>query len=186
MMIRGQKSELRSQKIRGAAIMLALWALFLLSALVISWALDINTRLSISGEGARMLKAEAAACSGAEIALHPLVKPGSPNLSGQLQDGAKYEARLTGEGGRLDINWLVGTGEDPDKLGILRRYLENKGIDLNEREAMVDALLDWVEPNTGLHHLNAPPETDDYHPAHALLTRIEELKQVAGWAEFTS
>ena len=166
--------------------MLALWALFLLSALVISWALDINTRLSISGEGTRMLKAEAAACSGAEVALHPMVNPGSPNLRGQVRNDASYEARLTGEGGRLDINWLVGTGEDPAKLEILRRYLENKGIDLNEREMMVDALLDWVEPNTGLHHLNAPPESDDYHPAHAPLTRIDELKQVAGWAEFTS
>jgi len=71
-------------------------------------------------------------------------------------------------------------------LEILRRYLENKGIDLNERDRMMDSLLDWVEPNTGLHHLNAPPESDDYHPAHTLLTRIDELKKVAGWAEFTS
>src|SRR5438132_12607496 len=106
MMIRGQKSEVRSQKIRGAAILLALWALFLLSALVISWALDINTRLSISGEGTRMLKAEAVACSGAEVALHPLVNPGSPNLSGEF-NGANYEARLTGEGGRLNLFWLL-------------------------------------------------------------------------------
>jgi Type II secretion system (T2SS), protein K len=83
------------------------------------------------------------------------------------------------------VNWLVA-GEDPQRLEVLRRYLENKGIDLNERNVMMDSLLDWVEPNTGLHHLNAPPESDDYHPAHTLLTRIEELKKVAGWAEFTS
>jgi len=68
----------------------------------------------------------------------------------------------------------------------LHKYLENKGIDLNERNQMMDSLLDWVQPNTGLHHLNAPPESDDYHPSHTLLTRIDELKQVAGWAEFTS
>src|SRR5438477_1502979 len=173
------------QKIRAAAIMLALWALFLLSALVISWALDIDSRLSISGDSTRMLKAEAVACSGAEVALHPAVNPGSPNLSGELDNGATYQARLTGEGGRLNINWLVA-GEDPEKLEILKRYLENKGIDLNERETMVDSLLDWVEPNTGLHHLNAPPESDDYHPSHTLLTQIDELKKVAGWADFTS
>ena len=178
-------TQSRRQRSHGAAIMLALWALFLLSALVISWALDIDSRLSLSGEGTRMLKAEAVACSGAEVALHPLVKPDSPNLSGQLDNGASYEARITGEGGRLDINWFVA-GEDPDKLGVLRRYLENKGIDLNERETMIDSLLDWVEPNVGLHHLNAPPETDDYHPAHTLLTKIDDLKKVAGWAEFTA
>src|SRR2546429_2116813 len=171
--------------ISGAAIMLALWALFLLSALVISWALDIDSRLSLSGEGTRMLRAEAVACSGAEVALHPFVKPESPNLSGQLDNGASYEARLTGEGGRLDLNWFVA-GEDPDKLEVLRRYLENKGIDLNERDTMIDSLLDWVEPNVGLHHLNAPPESDTYHPPHAGgLARVEELKQVAGWQDFT-
>src|SRR6266581_590436 len=52
---------------------------------------------------------------------------------------------------------------------------------------MVDSLLDWVEPNTGLHHLNAPPESDDYHPPHAGgLTQVDELKKVAGWADFTA
>jgi len=165
--------------------MLALWAIFLLSALIISWALDIDSRLAVSGESTRMLKAEASACSGAEVALHPLVNPGSPNLSGELDYGAKYEARLTGEAGRLDVNWLVA-GEDPQKLEILRRFLENKGVDLNERDTMADALLDWVSPDLGLHRLNAPPESDDYHPPHALLTQIDELKKVAGWQEFTA
>lgn len=165
--------------------MLALWAIFLLSALVISWALDIDARLAISGNGTRMLKAEAAACSGAEVALHPLTNPGSDNLNGEIDQGSKYEARLTGEAGRLDVNWLVA-GEDPQKLEILRRFLKNKGVDLNERDKMVDSLLDWVSPNLGLHRLNAPPESDDYHPPHTLLTQIDELKKVAGWADFTA
>jgi len=51
---------------------------------------------------------------------------------------------------------------------------------------MVDALLDWVSPNVGLHHLNAPPESEDYQPPHTLLTQIDELKKVAGWADFTA
>ena len=167
----------------GAAIMLALWALFLLSALVISWALDINSRLAVASEGTRMLKAEAVACSGAEVALNPTTKPGSPNLQGQLNGGATYQARLTGEGGRIDLNWVFAR---PDSVQLLRRYLENKGIDLNERDLMVDALQDWVSPNAGLHSLNAPPESDDYHPAHMPLSRVDELKKVAGWADFTS
>jgi hypothetical protein len=37
-----------------------------------------------------------------------------------------------------------------------------------------------------LHRLNAPEASDDYHPAHAALTRVDELKKIAGWAEFTS
>jgi Type II secretion system (T2SS), protein K len=172
------------QKIRAAALMLALWALFLLSAMVISWALDINSRLTLSGSASQMLDAEAIACSGAEVALHPAIKPGSANLQGSI--GRKnYQARITGEGGRLNVNWLVA-GEDPTRLEVLQRYLENKGIDLNEREHMIDCLLDWVEPNVGLHHLNGATDSEDYHPSHTLLTRVDELKKVKGWAEFTS
>src|SRR5438309_5516319 len=186
-LIRDSRFEIRDSRFRthGAALMLSLWALFLLSAMVISWAVEIDSRLALSGNAKRVLEAEAMACSGAEVALHPIIKPGSPNLRRQMEGRQSYEARISGEGGRLNVNWLVA-GEDPKRLEILRRYLENKGIDLNERDRMMDSLLDWVEPNTGLHHLNAPPESDDYHPAHTLLTRIDELKKVAGWAEFTS
>ena len=178
--------EIRNSKfVRGAALMLSLWALFLLSAMVISWAVDINSRLTLSGNASRVLDAEAMACSGAEVALHPAVKPGSANLERKMGGGKSYQARISGEGGRLNVNWLVA-GENPTRLEILRKYLENKGIDLNERDHMVDCLLDWVEPNTGAHHLNGASDSEDYHPAHRLLTKIDELKKVKGWEEFTS
>jgi len=182
---RGQKSGVRDQRIRGAALLLSLWALFLLSAMVISWALDIGSRLALSSNANHLLSAEAMACSGAEVALNPSVQPSSPNLHRQMGNRESYDVRIVGEGGRLNLNWLTA-GEDPVRIGILRRYLELKGIDLNERDLMIDSLLDWVLPNTGLHRLNAPPETDDYHPAHAPLTSVDELKKVSGWAEFAS
>ena len=170
---------------RGAALMLSLWALFLLSAMVISWALDIDSRLTLSGNANRALAAEAMAASGAEVALHPGVKPSSPNLHGKFGDREGYEVHVTGEGGRLNLNWLT-VGEDPIRVAILRRYLELKGVDLNERDRMMDALLDWVGPNAGLHRLNAPPETADYRPSHAPLASVDELKKIVGWGEFTS
>ena len=175
----------RTKFVSGAALMLTLWALFLLSAMVISWALDIDSRLTLSGDANRGLAAEAMAASGAEVALHPSVKPSSPNLHRALGAREGYDVRITGEGGRLNLNWLTA-GEDPIRLEVLRKYLELKGVDLNERDGMMDALLDWVEPNTGLHRLNAPPETADYHPPHAPLTSVDELKKIFGWGEFTS
>src|SRR4029077_1988671 len=105
----------RTKLVSGAALMLALWALFLLSAMIVSWALDIDSRLTLSGNANRLLEAEAMACSGAEVALHPSVNPGSSNLRGGLGAGKSYEASITGEGGRLDVNWLVA-GEDPDHV----------------------------------------------------------------------
>ncbi|MEP6603111.1 MAG: hypothetical protein ABJB69_04095 [Spartobacteria bacterium] len=169
---------------QAAALMLALWALFLLSAMVISWALDINSRLTLSGSANRILEAEAMACSGAEVALHPTVKPASPNLARQINARESYEARMSGEGGRLNLNWILA-GEDPHRLEMLRKYLENCGIDLNERDRMIDCLLDWIDPDN-LVRLNGAEDSADYHPANTLLTRIEQLKKVKGWAEFTA
>jgi len=169
----------------GAALLLALWALFLLSAMVIAWAININSRLTVSSYANRIVEAEAMASSGADIALNPTIKPDSPNLHMKMGDGEGFDVRMIGECGRLNLNFLT-QGEDPRKLQILRQYLTLKGIELNDLDAMIDSLLDWVSPNRGLHHMNAPEESDDYRPAHAPLTSMDELKKVFGWAEFTS
>jgi general secretion pathway protein K len=169
----------------GAALMLSLWALFLLSATVIAWALEIDARMSLSGNASRVVEAEAMASSGAEIALDPAVEPGSSILHGSLGRNQTYQAQITGEGGRLNVNWIVA-GEDPQRLEILRKYLENKGVDLNERDRMIDCLLDWVGPNTGMRHLNGATDSEDYHPSHTLLKQIDELKKVKGWEQFTT
>ncbi len=174
----------------GAALMLALWALFLLSAMVISWALDINSRLVVSGNASRVLDAEAMASSGAdvalaEVALRPNAAPSSPNLHGRVRNQESYDVQMIGECGRLNLNFLT-QGEDPTKLEILRHYLSLKGVELNDVDTMIDSLLDWVSPGRGIHHLNACPETDDYQPRHAPLTSVEDLKKICGWAEFTS
>jgi hypothetical protein len=180
------KMKTLNSKLRnGAALMLALWALFLLSAMVISWALDINSRLAVSGNASRVLDAQAMASSGADVALHPLIKPDSANLHGQIDKRERYDVQMVGECGRLNLNFLA-QGENPTKVEILRHYLSLKGVELNNIDTMVDSLLDWVSPGQGIHHLNACPETDEYRPAHAPLTSVEDLKKVCGWAEFTS
>jgi len=177
-----------NSKLRGgAALMLALWALFLLSAMVISWALDINSRLTVSGNASRVLDAEAMASSGADLALHPLVKPDSANLHRQIANREGYDVQIVGECGRLNLNLLAPGGVENTPLKeILRQYLSLKGVELNNIDTMIDSLLDWVSPGQGIHHLNACPETDDYRPPHAPLTSVDDLKKICGWAEFTS
>jgi hypothetical protein len=169
---------------RGAALILSLWALFLLAALVMSWALNIDSRLKLSGSENRILEAQAMAASGAEVAIAPAIKPSSPNLQGNFGPRQSYSARITGEGGRLNVNWLVA-GENPARIEMLRHYLDLKGIDLNERDRMIDSLLDWVDPDD-LVRLNGAEASEGYQPANALLVRIDELKKVKGWETFTS
>jgi hypothetical protein len=181
------RMKVSNSKLRGgAALMLALWALFLLSAMIISWALDINSRLVVSGNASRVLDAEAMASSGAEVALTREISPSSPNLHRQMGSRQSYDVQMTGECGRLNLNFLI-QGEDPTKLAILRQYLTLKGVELNNLDTMMDSLLDWVSPGKGIHHLNACPETDDYRPPHSgQLFSLDELKEICGWANFTS
>jgi general secretion pathway protein K len=169
---------------RAAAILLALWALFVLSAMVISWALDINSQLTISSSANRVLEAEAMACSGAEVAMHPAVKPGAALLHGYFPQNQSYSARITGEGGRLNLKFLLA-GENPANLELLRKYLEIKGVDLNERDRMIDCLLDWVDPDN-LVRLNGAEDEPGYKPSNAPLKTLDELKRVRGWEQFTS
>jgi general secretion pathway protein K len=171
-------------KRRSAALLLALWALFLLSAVVISWALNIDSRLTLNGNSSRVTEAEAMAASGSEIAMHPAVKPGSPLLRGAVSRTQTFEARITGEGGRLNINWLVA-GEDPQRLELLRKYLEVKGVELNDRDKMIDCLLDWIDADN-LVRLNGAEADGAYQPKNMLLTRVDELKRIKGWKDFTS
>jgi hypothetical protein len=124
------------------------------------------------------------ACSGAEIALHPNVRPGSPLLRGGFGSGNKFEARITGEGGRLNLKYLL-LDQNPVKLEVLRKYLEIKGVDLNERDRMIDCLLDWVDPDN-LVRLNGAEEEPGYKPPNRMLMRLDELKRIRGWEEFTS
>jgi general secretion pathway protein K len=169
----------------GAALMLALWALFVLSAMVISWAIDINAQLALTGDANHTLEAEAMAASGAEVATNPQVSStDSSVLRRSLGKNQSYNVRILGEGGRLHLNWIL-SGENPQRLDVLRKYLEVKGVDINERDRMMDCLLDFVDPDD-IPRLNGAESEPGYQPKNALLQRVEELKQVRGWEKFTS
>ncbi|MEP6810981.1 MAG: hypothetical protein ABI992_12120, partial [Chthoniobacterales bacterium] len=135
-----------------------------------------------NGEASRVLEAEAMAASGSEIALHPAVEAGAAVLHGRVGNHQSYDVQITGEGGRLNLNWVLA-GENPQRLELLRKYLETKGVELNDRDRMIDTLLDWVDPDN-LVRLNGAEIDGDYHPANTLLVRIEDVKQVRGWEDF--
>src|SRR5215469_12776724 len=170
----------------GAALLLALWALFLLASVVFAWALNLSSRLAVSATAGRVLSAEAMADSGAEVALNPTITPASANLH-RTMGNESYDVEMTGECGRFNLNLLAPGGvENPVLVQALRQYLNIRGVELNDLDVMMDSLLDWISPTKGLHHLNAPEETDDYRPPHAPLTSVDELKKVFGWAKYTS
>lgn len=116
--------------------------------------------------------------------MHPNIKPDSPALVGGFGGNRRYEVHMTGEGGRLNLKWVL-VGEKPAQIEILRKYLEIKGIDLNERDQMIDTLLDWVDADN-LVRLNGAEDGPGYKPTNRMIARLDELKKIKGWEEFTS
>ena len=124
------------------------------------------------------LEARAMAYSGLNVALLPATTPRSPLLIRQVDETHRYEVKMIGEGGRLNLNWLLA-GEDPGKLELLKNFLAELGFDFKERERFVDALLDWVDVDS-VKRLNGQEATPTYQPANRSLQSIDELMNVAG------
>lgn len=169
---------------RASALLLVLWAILLLSAAVLAWAEWIQNGMILHGDANRAVEARAMANSGLTVALHPLVNLRTGVPAEELAPGMGYEIRMTSEGGRLNINWLL-QGEEPRKLAILKRWLERRGIDFEHREALVDSLLDYVDADN-VKRLNGMEDSGSYHPRNRELRTVEEMAQVWGAGVLTS
>ena len=176
----------RQNRRRGAALMLSLWALFLLSAMVISWALEHRCALDhvwereseSRGAGAGLFGRRKSRCIPAPNRVRRRWWAASEEIKA-------IEARITGEGGRLNIDWVIAGRKIRRSIEVLRKFLEIKGVELNERDQMIDTLLDWVDADN-LVRLNGAEEEAGYKAPNKMFTRIEELKKMKGWEEFTS
>ena len=166
---------------RASVLIIVIWALILLAAAVLTWANLIHQDIQFAGRENRELEAKAMAHSGLAIALHPLVSRKTPLLEEQFSEDLGFRVKIIGEGGKLNINWLLA-GEDQRKLLLLKQWLELMGLDFQERETFVDCLLDYVDGDD-VKRLNGVEDTDKYHPANRPLQSVDELTQVAN-AEF--
>ena len=115
-MVKPSRSRKRNS---GAALLLSLWALFLLAGVVFAWALNINSRLTVSATANRVLSAEAMASSGAEVALNPTIQPASANLHKKMgNDGYDVEKKnetwvpLIKNVGSLEISYFDPNAND--------------------------------------------------------------------------
>ncbi len=169
----------RRARCSGVALVMVLCALFVLSLVIFGLAKRVQEETFVSGRDGRSLDARALAYTGVEIALHPRTTVKTPLLAQRLDAGHRYEARLAGEGGKLNLNWLL-TGEDANKIALLKSYLEGKGLDYQEREILVDCLLDWVSPGNA-QHLNGSKVGQDGQPVPGRpLQDIAEVTRVVG------
>ena len=174
----------RNPRTRAVALVMVLCALFLLSLVIFGLAQRVKDDLFLAARDNRELDARALAYSGAQIALHPLSSIRTPALRRIVDPTHRYAARIVGEGGKFNLNWLL-TGEDPRKLEMLKIYLENRGLNSQEREVLVDSMLDWIEPGD-THHINGSKTGLDGLPAPGRpFQDLAEVRRINGSGPLT-
>ncbi len=163
----------------GVALILVLCALLVLSFVVLALARHVDQAVFLATRETRALDARALAYSGLQIALHPQASVKTPALHRQVDRNHAYQARITGEGGKLQLNWMLA-GEDPVKIDVLKHYLENLGIQSKDCDTLVDCMLDYVSPGN-LHHLNGSRTTVDGSPVPGKpFDDLAEVRRVVG------
>jgi general secretion pathway protein K len=167
---------------KGIALIMTLWVLVLLTAVAMSFTFS-SRRGSAS---TRNLKEDTQAyylsLSAYEEVIAYLLADQDPtvdfideqgNFRTDLQrpafttpsiEGAEVEVRLTDEESRLNINTL-----DNEQLD---RLFEEIGVTVEERQPLVDALLDWRDPDDE-HHLSGAE--DEYYEAFGYNTKDKPL-----------
>ena len=158
---------------------MVLGALFLLSMVVVGLAQRLNQQTFLMGNDGHALEARALAYSGLEVALHPAASIGTPALKQQVDKTHSYEARILGEGGKINLNWLLA-GEDPVKIALLKRYLELRGLNFQQCEILADCMLDWVSPNSTTHLNGSKVGLDGLPTPNRPFQDISEIRRIVG------
>ncbi len=170
---------------RASALLLAMWAIFVLSAAIMVWASFVRQTLSVATESYNDTEARAMAHSGVALGRHPLVTKQTPALMMQSENDPGFRVRMISEGAKLNVNALFD-GEDVRKLDLFKRWLESRGIEFSERERMVDCMLDWLDGDN-LARLNGLEDEKSYHPPNrGRFESVDEIAEVAGTDPLTS
>lgn len=190
-MIRRVKSTSRparhtaSRAQRGIALIIVLWIMTLLTLIASSFIQAMRTEINIVGNSVSRAKLDAAATAGVQRAIlemmKPLQIPDRWNIYGVPQtwefQGIPMQISLLDESAKIDIN--VGNE------ALIRGLLRSQGLSEEEAGALMDAILDWRDPDT-LKRLRGAEEADyaekglAIKPANAPFQSIEELQLVMG------
>lgn len=167
--------------IRGSALLLVLTAIAILSLVILgvvqTTQFNIENHLFYAKRDQARLLAE----SGIAFVLHPQIEPEDPLLDQKINSIESFKVTLVSEGSRLNINSILTQNDLP----LLTHLFTSWDLSLDESQALVDALADWVDADN-VRRLNGA-EADDYE-SHGLTARpknrsfqsVEEMASVIG------
>lgn len=179
---------------RGAALALVLWAVFVLTTLLIVVVRLVHFDLDLGESAAKRFEARQLAQTGVAYALHPKVKRGDALFTQKPSDSSRLEVRISNEDARLNINELLLRG----KTLSLQRLFVFWGVKEEEAAVAVDSLKDWVDEDDqrSLNGAEAGDVTGFSTPENRPFTSVAEMADVRGmeavrrvkpdWAEYFS
>lgn len=168
----------------GIALVIVLWLVTLLSLLAVGQTAAVRTETLVVGNQVQSAQARAAAYGCIQLGLLELMRPPSARVwaaDGEVYASMLAEAvlhiRLADESGKVDLNFATGPRLDA--------LLRAAGVEESERLTLVDAILDWRDPDT-LRRPNGAEEPEyraaalGYAPRNGAFQSIEELTLVVG------
>jgi general secretion pathway protein K len=170
---------------RGVALVLVMWVSVLLTVVASSFIIERRTETLIVRNSASLARAEAAADAGVHRGIYDMYRsdnaPERWKRDGSVQDwtfdAIPVRVELRDESAKIDIN----TASEP----LLRGLLTSSGLNDEEAARLLDAILDWRDPDA-LKRPNGAEEPDyrdtglSYKPANSAFQAIEELQLVLG------
>jgi type II secretory pathway component PulK len=181
MMLRTTKS--------GAALLLVLWAITVISFAVLWAANVVNLELETTISDSAGLRARQIAVSGVALGLHPQVKREDTELLNRdFGAGERMEVRVRGEGARFNINQLIQQQDRITMVNLLTLW----GLNPDEANALIDKWTDWTDEDefrTGF----GGAERGDYEalgianaPANRPFRSVSEMARVLGMEELAN
>ncbi len=182
---------------RGVALPLVLWAVFVMSAVLVTVVGLVDFDLDLESLRVKRSSARQLAMTGLALGTHPQVKSGDPMLHQNFSDGTRLDVIVQSEDARLNINQMLTKGRTAE----LQKLFQFWGVPEKEVQVAIDSLKDWIDGDNfrGLNGAEAADlenQTEYSKPEDRPFIHLAEIKKVRGmdavsrvkpdWAEFFS
>ncbi len=161
----GFSSQLLSSKKCGSALLLAFWAVAILTIAILGTVQIVEYRMDETIAFERTFRAKVFAESGVAFGIHPQIKKYDlPLLNQKFGNEEGFNVHFESEAGKLQINFLLLT----NRRSMIRTVFYRWGLSLSEADEIIDQLLNWKRENGGNRNANR------------LFQSVEEMSNVTG------
>jgi type II secretory pathway component PulK len=169
---------------RGSALLLVLGTIILLSALVFGVVQMIDLDFGEIVSEQRDFHARLLAESGLALGMHAQISPTDSQRNRTMPGGGRFEVTIESENARININTVLS--KERDQKIILKNLFDQWGLKADERDQVIDCLLDWYDADSkerlnGAEQLTYEKAGFTDRPRNGAFRSVEELHLVLHW-----